>query len=165
MPKVNLPSSTEWESTQSSMQSTQRIPYFERGPPIGPCSPESCRHGKWSNEGPRRRQRFFCPVPIEAEHRQKFIQLMACQVFLSGEVLYKRNHDSTLLWCVDASEANHLMEEMHEGLLGAHASGPLLAYKIMKASYYLLTMENDCIKHVRTCHRCQAYQDRKNATR
>ena len=24
-------------------------------------------------------------------------------------------------------------------------------------------MENDCIKHVRTCHRCQAYQDRKNA--
>ena len=40
------------------------------------------------------------------------------------------------------------MEEMHEGLLGAHASGPLLAYKIMKAGYYSLTMENDCIKHV-----------------
>ena len=24
-------------------------------------------------------------------------------------------------------------------------------------------MESDCIKHVRKCHRCQAYQDRKNA--
>ena len=88
---------------------------------------------------------------------------MAYQFFLSGEVLYKRNHDSTFLQYVDASEANHLMEEMHEGLLGAYASGPLLAHKIMKADYYWLTVENDCIKHVRTCHRCQAYQDKKNA--
>ena len=56
------------------------------------------------------------------------------------------------------------MEEMHEGLLGAYASGPLLAHKIMRAGYYWLTMENDCIKYVRTCHRCQAYQDRKNAS-
>ena len=55
------------------------------------------------------------------------------------------------------------MEEMHEGLLGVYANGPLLARKIMRASYYWLTMESDCIKHVRTCHRCQAYQDRKNA--
>ena len=49
------------------------------------------------------------------------------------------------------------MEEMHEGLLGAHASGPLLARKIMKAGYYWLTMENYYIKHVRTCHYCQVY--------
>ena len=55
------------------------------------------------------------------------------------------------------------MEEMHEGLLGAHASGPLLACKIVRAGYYWLTMESDCIKHVRTCHHCQVYQDRKNA--
>ena len=52
---------------------------------------------------------------------------MACQFFLSREVLYKRNHNTTLLRCIDALEANHLMEEMNEGLLGAHASGPLLA--------------------------------------
>jgi len=49
------------------------------------------------------------------------------------------------------------MEEMHESLLGAHASGTLLAQKIMKANYYWLTMESDCIKHVTTCHRCQVY--------
>ena len=96
------------------------------------------------------------------DNEKKFIQHMACQFFLSGEVLYKRNHDSTMLQCVDASEANHLMEEMHEGLLGAHSSGPLLACKIMRVGYYWLTMESDCIKHVRTYHCCQAYQDRKN---
>ena len=63
---------------------------------------------------------------------RKFIRHMACQFILSGEVLYKRNHDTTLLWCIDSPKANHLMEEMHEGLLRAYASGPLLARKIMK---------------------------------
>ncbi|XP_075657361.1 uncharacterized protein LOC142627391 [Castanea sativa] len=72
---------------------------------------------------------------------KKFIRHMAYQFFLNEEVLCRLNHDSTLLRCIDASEANHLMEEMHEGLLGAHASGPLLAHKIMRAGYYWLTME------------------------
>jgi len=103
-----------------------------------------------------------CP-PGVIDSEKKFIRCMACQFFLSGEVLYKRNHDSTLFRCVDASEAIHLLEEMHEGLLRAHASGLLLARKIMRASYYWLTLENDCIKNVRTCHRCQACKDRKNA--
>ena len=31
------------------------------------------------------------------DSEKEFIQRMACQFFLSGEVLYKRNHDSTLL--------------------------------------------------------------------
>ena len=50
------------------------------------------------------------------DNEKKFIWRMAYQFFLSGEVLYKRNHDSTLLQCVDAFEDNHLMEEMHESL-------------------------------------------------
>ena len=102
-------------------------------------------------------------LPNAIDNEKKFIRRMACQFFLSGEVLYKRNHDSTLLQCVDATEANHQMEKMHEGLLRAHTSGLLLAPKIMRAGYYWLTMENDCIEHGRTCHHCQAYQDRKNA--
>ena len=31
------------------------------------------------------------------DSEKKFIWCMACQFFLSGEVLYKRNHNSTLL--------------------------------------------------------------------
>jgi hypothetical protein len=53
---------------------------------------------------------------------------------------------------------------MHAGLMGAHANGPFLARKIMRACYYWLTMESDCIKHVQTCHKCQMYQNCKNAS-
>uniref|UniRef100_A0A2N9HMG0 Uncharacterized protein n=1 Tax=Fagus sylvatica TaxID=28930 RepID=A0A2N9HMG0_FAGSY len=56
-----------------------------------------------------------------------------------------------------------LIQEMHAGLMGAHANGPFLARKIMRAGYYWLTMERDCIRHVQTCHKCQMYQNSKNA--
>lgn len=88
---------------------------------------------------------------------------MAGQFFLSGEVLYKRTYDVTLLMCVDSVKENLLMQDLHEGLVGAYNSGPSLARRIMRAGYYWLTMESNYIKHVRTCHRCQIYQDRKNA--
>lgn len=68
--------------------------------------------------------------------------------FLSGEVLYKRTYDATLLMCVDSAKENLLMQELYEGLVGAHNSGPSLARRIMRAGYYWLTMESDCIKHV-----------------
>uniref|UniRef100_A0A2N9F3E8 Integrase catalytic domain-containing protein n=1 Tax=Fagus sylvatica TaxID=28930 RepID=A0A2N9F3E8_FAGSY len=58
---------------------------------------------------------------------------------------------------------NRLIQEMHAGLMGAHANGPFLARKIMRAGYYWLTMERDCIRHVQTCHKCQMYQNSKNA--
>ena len=35
-------------------------------------------------------------LPGATDSEKKFIWCMACQFFLSGEVLYKRNHNSTL---------------------------------------------------------------------
>ena len=36
---------------------------------------------------------------------KKFLRRFSSKFFLSNEILYKRNHDSTLLRCVDKSEA------------------------------------------------------------
>jgi hypothetical protein len=44
--------------------------------------------------------------PRVTENEKKYIRRMAFQFFLSGEILYKRTHDATLLRCVDAEEAN-----------------------------------------------------------
>ena len=86
--------------------------------------------------------------PQATENEKKYIRRMAFQFFLSGEILYKWTHDATLLRCVDAEEANRLIQEMHAGLMGAHANGLFPARKIMRAGYYWLTMESDCIRHV-----------------
>ncbi|GKU89512.1 hypothetical protein SLEP1_g3641 [Rubroshorea leprosula] len=68
-----------------------------------------------------------------------------------------------LLRCVDETEAKQVMIEVHEGICGTHANGRMLARKILRAGYYWLTMEHDCIKYARACHKCQIYVDHINA--
>ena len=77
--------------------------------------------------------------------------------FLDGEILYKKMQDHTLLRCVEEKEARLIMEEVHEGICGTHANGHRLARQIMRAGYYWLTMESDCITYTRKCHKCQIY--------
>ncbi|PKI59074.1 hypothetical protein CRG98_020529 [Punica granatum] len=65
--------------------------------------------------------------------------------FLSGETLYRRSFDATLLRCVDENEAQRLMEEVHEGNCGPHMNGLMLAKKLIH------------------CHLCQVYADQIRA--
>ena len=52
------------------------------------------------------------------------------------------------------------MHEIHEGVCGTHASGHVMGRQIMRAEYYWMTLENDCINYVRKCHKCQIYADK-----
>ncbi|XP_017978295.1 PREDICTED: uncharacterized protein LOC108662437 [Theobroma cacao] len=102
--------------------------------------------------------------PENATDNDKWtLRRLATGFFLSGEVLYKRCQDQVLLRCVDATEANKIMEEVHEGTCGAHFNGHMLARQIMRAGYYWLTLESNCINFVRRCHKCQIYADRIHA--
>ena len=69
--------------------------------------------------------------------------------FLDGDILYKKSKDQILLRCVDADEAKKIVHEIHEGVYGTHASGHVMARQIMRAGYYWMTLENDCISYVR----------------
>ena len=91
---------------------------------------------------------------------KKFLRRFAVKFFISNGVLYKRNHDSTLLRCIDKSEAERIMIELHEGTFGTHSSGHTIAKKILREGYYWSTMEADCYQHSRTCHKCQVYADK-----
>ena len=82
------------------------------------------------------------------------------EFFLDGEVLYKKSKDQILLRCVDATEAKKIMREIQEGVCGTHVSRHVMARQIMRAEYYWMTLENDCINYVRKCHKCQIYADK-----
>ena len=79
---------------------------------------------------------------------------------LDGEVLYKKRKDQVLLKCVDSFEANRIIEKIHKGIFRTHANGHRMARQVMRASYYWLTLESDCIKYARKCHKCQIYADK-----
>ncbi|WRX16189.1 Integrase zinc-binding domain - like 10 [Theobroma cacao] len=97
------------------------------------------------------------------ENDKRFLKRLAMGFYLNEEILYKRNRDQILLICVDAVEANKIMEEVHEGSCRAHTNGHMLARQIMRAEYYWLTLEADCINFVRKCHKCQIYADKIHA--
>ncbi|PKI64516.1 hypothetical protein CRG98_015079, partial [Punica granatum] len=101
--------------------------------------------------------------PFADRRDRKTLRRLAIHYFSSGEILYRRSFDSTLLRCIDEHESRCLMEEVHGGNCGPHMSGLMLAKKIMRLGYYWSTMETDCVKHVRHCHRCQVYADQIKA--
>ncbi|TYK16440.1 uncharacterized protein E5676_scaffold21G002380 [Cucumis melo var. makuwa] len=82
--------------------------------------------------------------PYEAlENDKRTIRRLAMNFFLSGEVLYKRNHDMVLLRCVDEEEAKQIMTDIHEGICGTHANGHTMARQILRSGYYWTTMKSD----------------------
>ncbi|XP_020678337.2 uncharacterized protein LOC110096641 [Dendrobium catenatum] len=74
-----------------------------------------------------------------------------------NKTLYRRSFDQMWLCCLNNEEARKVMGEVHEGLCGAHQSGPKMKVKIKRLGYYWPTMIRDCIEHARKFHQCQIH--------
>lgn len=88
------------------------------------------------------------------------LRRLASQFIFNSDVLYKRNHIMVFLRCIDGYETDMLIKEIHEGFFGTHANGHTMAKKILRAGYYWLTIESDCLKYVKKCHKCQIYANK-----
>jgi hypothetical protein len=64
-----------------------------------------------------------------------------------------------LLRCVDEQDAEKLMHDVHDSTFGTHASGHTMSRKLLRAGYYWMTMEWDCYRHAKRCHKCQIYAE------
>ena len=55
--------------------------------------------------------------PPEAfDNDKRTLRRLVASFFLSGNILYKRNHDMVLLRCVNAKEAERMLGEVHKAL-------------------------------------------------
>ena len=81
-----------------------------------------------------------------SENDKRILRRLAMGFLLDGEVLYKKGNDQVLLRCVNSSKANKIIKEIHDGVCGIHANGQKMARQVMRAGYYWLTLESDCIK-------------------
>ncbi|XP_070017811.1 uncharacterized protein [Nicotiana sylvestris] len=98
--------------------------------------------------------------PEHANHTQKrMLQRLSNHFFHSGGNLYKRTPDLVLLRCVNAKEAYKLLEDGHAGTCRPHMNGFILAKKILRAGYFWMAMETDCIQYVSKCFQCQVHAD------
>ncbi|XP_070022588.1 uncharacterized protein [Nicotiana sylvestris] len=98
--------------------------------------------------------------PEHANHIQKrTLRILSNHSFHIEGNLYRRTPDLGLLRCVDAKEAYKLLEDVYAGTYGPHMNGFVLAKKILRAGYFWMTIETDCIQYVRKYFQCQVHTD------
>ena len=80
-------------------------------------------------------------------------QLATCFV-IYGETLYRQSVDEMLLLCLDCASIDQVMRGVHTGVCGPHIGRHMLARKIMRTGYLLLTMETNRCKFVQRFLEC-----------
>ena len=75
---------------------------------------------------------------------ERALRHLAAIFFVCEDVLYRRSPDGILLLCLDLASTNRVIREVHAGVCGPHMGDHMLTRKIMRTSYFWLTMETDC---------------------
>ena len=68
------------------------------------------------------------------------LRIKLAKYILMDEVLYKKGFSQPYLRCLALDEANYVLREVHEGACGNHSGARSLVYKVVRASYYWLTI-------------------------
>jgi len=87
--------------------------------------------------------------------KKRALRLKAKQYQLVNDVLFRMNYDFVLLRCLEKSEAEKVLQELHDGPVGGHYAGDTTAHKILKVGYYWPTLFKDAHSYVRKCQVCQ----------
>ena len=86
----------------------------------------------------------------------KKVKKQATRFTILNDVLYKR-FSLTYLRCIEQDEAKYILEEVHEGICRDHMGVRSLMGKIIRASYFRLTMQKEAKECVKRCDKCQRY--------
>ncbi|KAL0452984.1 UNVERIFIED_CONTAM: hypothetical protein Slati_1276500 [Sesamum latifolium] len=85
------------------------------------------------------------------------LKTRATRFLVQAGTLYKRSYMHPLLRCLSTEEGAHVLQEIHSGCCGAHASTLTLANKALRAGYFWPTMKQDAKHLVSKCERCQKH--------
>jgi hypothetical protein len=82
---------------------------------------------------------------------------------LVGDKLYRRGASSgVLMKCVPREEGKGILEEIHKGVCGNHASSPTLVSKPFRRAFYWPTALGDAEELVRRCQGCQYFAKKQH---
>lgn len=62
-----------------------------------------------------------------------------------------------MLKFLNSQQTDYVMQKLHEGIFNLHTGGRSLATKVVRASYYWLTLKTNTLNFMRRCRRCQEF--------
>ena len=87
------------------------------------------------------------------------LKVQASRFVLFRDVLYKSGFSRPYLRCLSHDEADYVMREVHSGICGNHSGARSLVHKLIRAGYYWSTMLKDAQAYVKTCDKCQRFNN------
>jgi hypothetical protein len=103
-----------------------------------------------------------CPTSASRdEHRR--IHHQAKNYLIIDDTLYRRGLDFILRRCLTHEEAVIVLNDFHTRACGGHLSRLETTQKILRASYFWLTLIKDCIESVKKCHPCKIFSQKMRA--
>jgi hypothetical protein len=64
-----------------------------------------------------------------------------------------------LLKCLSEEQAKEAIQEVHDGICGAHQPPHKMKWLLRRAGFYWSTMVDDCIKDQKGCEACQQFRN------
>jgi hypothetical protein len=89
----------------------------------------------------------------------KKIKWQALMYTLLDDDLYQRTIDGMLPKCLGGEQAKLAVQEVHDGICGAHQSTHKMNWLLRRAGFYWPTMMDDCIKYQWGCEACQRFEN------
>jgi hypothetical protein len=98
-------------------------------------------------------ERILPSNPVKARK----LKVRSVRFALIQRVLYKRGFSLLYLRCLDNTEAEYVMREVHEEVCGNHSGARSLVQKLVRVGYYWPTMQKDAISYTHACDKCQRF--------
>jgi hypothetical protein len=73
--------------------------------------------------------------------------------------LYQRTIDGMLLKCLGEEQAKVVVQEVHDGICGAHQLAYKMNWLLWRSRFYWPTMMDDCVKYQKGCEACQRFRN------
>jgi hypothetical protein len=101
-------------------------------------------------------------LPEDAVEAKRLTRRSKAFVVLQGK-LHKKSITDVLQRCVTPQEGQKILQDIHGGICGHHASSRSITAKAFRAGFYWLTAIEDAKDIVRKCEACQRFASRPHA--
>lgn len=97
-----------------------------------------------------------CP-PGTDKAKQRYFRLQSVPFVLIDNVLYGKDFNGVLLWCINNDHISDVLFEFHYGPSWGHYSPRTTTFEIMRAGYYWLSLFKDAHVYDRKCVKCALF--------
>jgi hypothetical protein len=89
------------------------------------------------------------------------LSLKSVKYQLIDGALFRKNYDNVFLICLEKTNADKLLAQLHDGPTRGHFGGEMTAHKILSVGYYWPTLFRDAYSYARRCKLCQTSSGRE----